>query len=176
MKMSNDNEKQIENEANEECIVEEEKKLKEKKNSKNPKESKEYIELFNQYVRMQADFDNYRKRNNMLASEKYADGLKDAFLSILAVLDNLQRAIGVCEEGAFKEGLLNIERQFLDILKQYGIEEIKAEGEMFNEKYHNAIMRQKNEEFEANKIICVALKGYMYKDKVLRYSNVIVSE
>jgi len=131
--------------------------------------------------RVQADFDNYRKRNKNAIAEAFEEGMADAVLKILPVLDNLERALEAaqksCADDTFVDGLDKIIKQFLDILHKMGLEEIPALGEDFNPELHNAVMQAEMEEGQREGMVVeVFQKGYKMKDKVLRYSMVKVAK
>lgn len=128
------------------------------------------------WMRGQADFDNFRKRNADATSRARRDGAADVLNEMLAVLDNLERAYDQVVDEADKKGVELILRQMKDVLKSNGVEEIKAEGEDFNPDYHNAVMQEEQDGVEEGKVIAVFQKGYTYHGKVLRYSMVKVSK
>ncbi len=128
------------------------------------------------YMRSQADFDNFRKRNADSVSRARKDGAGDVLVEMLAVLDNLERAYAQVVDENDKKGVELILRQMKDALNGAGVEEIKAEGEDFNPDFHNAVMQEEQEGVEEGKVIAVFQKGYTYQGKVLRYSMVKVSK
>ncbi len=142
------------------------------------KERDEYLLLAQ---RAQADFDNYRRRNKTAIAEAFQTATMDTIEALLPVLDNLERALesaqGNSAEGteAFIKGIEMVVKQFTDVLKNLGVEEIQALGEVFDPQFHNAVMKVETEEdLEENTIVEVLKKGYKYKDKVIRYSMVKV--
>jgi molecular chaperone GrpE len=141
-------------------------------------EKESYIALAK---RVQADFDNYRKRNNNAIADAFEEGMAEAVLKILPVLDNLERALEAAQKSsaddAFVNGLDKIIKQFLDILRKMGLEEIPALGETFDPELHNAVMQaEAGEGQKEDMVVEVFQKGYKMKDKVLRYSMVKVAK
>lgn len=132
------------------------------------------------YLRVQADFDNYRKRT---IQEKQADAkYRSQTLAelLLPVLDNFERALVVKttneESEAILKGVEMVYRQFLEALKQEGIEEVEALGEPFDPHKHQAVAQEKSEEHESGIVIEVLQKGYRLKDRIIRPAMVKVSE
>ncbi len=134
------------------------------------KELSEYIDLLK---RLQAEFDNYRKRTSQSVAQAYNDSLVDVVAAFLPVLDNLERAAQATEdyqkdEGSIREGIVKIYKQFKDVLESLGVTEIEAMGCQFDPQVHNAVMRQpKSEDNQENEIVEVFQKGYKYKDRVI---------
>lgn len=127
------------------------------------------------FMRVQADFDNFRRRNAEAVSKARADGSADVYLEMLPVLDNLERALAGMVDENDKKGVEMILRQMKDGLKAGGVEEIEAEGRDFNPDYHNAVTSEVVEGVEEGKVLAVFQKGYIYRGKVLRYAMVKVS-
>lgn len=125
--------------------------------------------------RIQAEFENYKKRNADLYRKAYADGKEDVLIATLAILDNLERGFDAMVNGKEKDGIALIIKQFKDFLKANGVEEIEAEGKPFDPNVHNAVMREKREGVEEGHVLEVFQKGYRTKNKVLRHSLVKVS-
>ncbi len=132
------------------------------------------------YLRVQADFDNYRKRTKQ---EKQADAkYRSQTLAelLLPVLDNFERALVVQttneESEAILKGVEMVYRQFIEALKQEGIEEVEALGEPFDPHKHQAVAQEKSEEHESGIVIEVLQKGYRLKDRIIRPAMVKVSE
>lgn len=130
--------------------------------------------------RIQADFDNYRKRNKNAIAEAYDAATADVIKLFLPILDNLERALDAAKEGSSDEtiskGVEMVVRQFKDVLKKLGVEEIDALGKPFDPELHEAVMKgEAGEGVEDNTVIEVFQKGYKYKDKVIRHSMVKVA-
>lgn len=171
----------------EEPVLQEAEEPKEKKGEK-PKLKKDKMqeklkaleaerdEYLNALQRERADFENYKKRNASLAADSFQNGVADASLAILPVLDNFERALETeCADKAFVEGISMIKRQLQDTLKNMGVEEIPAEGQ-FDPALHNAVMQADVEGCASNDIVEVLQKGYALKDKVLRHTMVKVAK
>ncbi|WP_405726003.1 nucleotide exchange factor GrpE [Anaerotignum sp.] len=132
------------------------------------------------YQRCLAEFDNFRKRTVKEKASMYDDGVRSTVEKLLMVIDNLERAVMVQEgkadeNDAFFKGVKMTLTQFQDVLKGLGVEEIKAVGEKFDPNLHAAVAHEDNEEYGENEVVLEMLKGYMYKDKVIRHSMVKVA-
>lgn len=141
--------------------------------SKKEAECNEYLDMLK---RTKAEYDNFRKRTQKEKEELFNDGFRVAIEKIIPVLDNLERALEHSdEEGSLKEGLDMILKMFKDVLQKEGVGEIPTLGEKFDPNLHNAVMHVEDESFGDNEVIEVLLKGYTYKDKVIRHSMVKVA-
>ena len=127
--------------------------------------------------RIKAEFDNFRKRNETVRSDSYNEGVAQAVLMMLPVLDNLERAqetFAQAEEGQ-RVGMELILRQMMDSLEKLGVELIPAEGVKFDPTLHQAVMQiEAGEDQESGDVAQVLMKGYRMGDKVLRYAMVAV--
>lgn len=137
-------------------------------------------ETEDKYLRLFAEFDNYKKRTEKEKSARYADALIDTVAEFLPVLDNLERALAaeaLSEDAkAIKEGTKMIQKQMTDILAKLKISEIKAIGEEFNPNLHNAVMHIEDENIAENTVVEEFIKGYIYdNDRVVRHSMVKVA-
>lgn len=134
-------------------------------------------EYFNRLARLQADFDNYRKRVAREREEllKYAG--EQIIASLLPIMDNFERALGAKNDdpGKLAEGVEMISRQIQDILTREGLEPIPAVGEQFNPEVHEAVMREENGDQPENTVIEEFRKGYTLKGKVIRPAMVKVA-
>ena len=132
------------------------------------------------YMRLQAEFDNYRKRTLREKMDLVASGGADVIKSMLSVLDDMYRAVAASEKSediaALREGEKLVLQKFEEALKQKNVTEIKAVGEEFNADYHEAVARFAAGEEMKGKVIDVVQRGYMLGDKVLRYAKVVVGE
>lgn len=131
--------------------------------------------------RVQADFDNFRKRNKNISAEYYDMGVGELALEFLSVLDNLERALCSMDEGqcpkAFVEGIEMVTKQFNSVLEKFEIVEIEAMGMPFDPELHHAVAQEAaQDDQEKNTVVEVLQKGYKHKDKVLRYSMVKVAK
>lgn len=135
----------------------------------------ENVELFSRLQRLQADFDNYRKRVKAEKQEWNLQALADLVRELLPVLDNLERARdaeGTAE--SLLEGVDLVYKQFLMILEKQGLSKIEACGTQFDPHCHHAIMQVECEEPE-NTVVEEMQKGYRFKDRVIRASMVKVA-
>ena len=132
------------------------------------------------YMRLQAEFDNYRKRTLREKMDLVASGGADVLKSMLSVLDDMHRAVAASEKSediaALREGEKLILQKFEEALKQKNVVEIQAVDEEFNADYHEAVARFAAGEDKKGKVIDVVQRGYMLGDKVLRYAKVVVGE
>ena len=132
------------------------------------------------YMRLQAEFDNYRKRTLREKMDLVASGGADVLKNMLAVLDDMYRAVAASEKSediaALREGEKLVLQKFEEALKQKNVTEIKAVGVEFNADYHEAVARFAAGEEMKGKVIDVVQRGYMLGDKVLRYAKVVVGE
>ena len=128
------------------------------------------------YLRLCAEYDNYRKRTSKEKLEIFSDSTIKCVAEILPVLDNFERAIeSECSDETFKNGMQMIYNQFSDSLKKIGVKEMDALGEEFNPNLHNAIKQTEDENFGENIVCEVFQKGYMLNDKVIRHAVVAVA-
>lgn len=125
--------------------------------------------------RLQAEFDNFRKRNNDSIKIARNDGLNEIVIALLPVLDNFERGLSIISDENIKNGMELIYKQILNIFTKYDVEEIVAIGAEFDPKYHHAIAQCEDAE-NSNKVVEVFQKGYKRKDKVLRPSMVKVAQ
>lgn len=138
------------------------------------KQAEEYLNLAQ---RVQADFDNFRKRNKATRAEAYEDGARDFIKNLLPVVDNLERALTqATEDESFKTGVNMIYRQLMDTLAKRGVEEISRQGEKFDPNLENAVMQGTADEGEPGTVCTVLQKGYKMGDFVLRHAMVKVVE
>ena len=128
------------------------------------------------YLRLAAEYDNYRKRTTKEKENIYSDAKVDTIKPFLDVYDNLVRGIAQFEEGdSHKQGLEMIAKQFLTVLEKLGVSEIEAEGQPFDPEKHNAVMHVEDESFGENTVAEVFQKGFMLGDKVIRFAMVKVA-
>ena len=138
-----------------------------------------YNTLNNQYIRLAADFDNYRKRNEQEREALLKYGAENTLKKMLEVLDNFERGLKAietvddCEK--VKECYNLAYKNFTDVLSKVGLETIKAEGETFDPNFHEAVMQTPTADYSENTIIAELQKGYKLGDKVLRPTLVNVA-
>jgi len=130
-----------------------------------------------QFVRLTAEYDNYRKRTTKEKDNIYQDAKADTIKAFLSVYDNLERAVATegDEDSPHKKGLEMIFAQYKDILKSLGVEEIPATGQNFDPEKHNAVMHIDDENFGENEVAQVFQAGFQMGDKVIRYAIVQVA-
>mgnify|MGYP004563800469 FL=1 len=128
------------------------------------------------YLRLAAEYDNYRKRTAKEKESIYGDAKADTIKPLLAVYDNLERGIAQYDEAdAHRQGLELILRQFTETLTKLGVTEIEAKGQPFDPGLHNAVMHVEDETAGENTVVEVFQKGFMLGDKVLRFAMVKVA-
>lgn len=133
--------------------------------------------LTDRLMRTAAEFDNFKKRSQREKEELYAVAVCDTVEKLLPVLDNLERAVAVDPETAdttVLDGVKMIKKQFDDALTALGVAPIDAIGNPFDPEKHNAVMTEESDK-EENTVLEEFMKGYLYKDKVIRHSMVKVS-
>ena len=138
--------------------------------------AKVLAEANDKYLRLAAEYDNYRKRTAREKEHVYGDAKADTVKPFLAVLDNLERGVQQFEEGdPHRQGMELICKQFMEVLGQMGVTEIPALGQPFDPEKHNAVMHAEDESVGENTIVEVFQKGFMIGDKVLRFAMVKVA-
>lgn len=139
--------------------------------------SSEINDLQTKLVRLQADFQNYKKRVEKEKDDLVSIGVVSIANEILPVIDNFERALEhEGDSASFKEGVELIYEGLKNALKAKGIVELKALGEDFNPDFHQAVSMGHNDEYKENQVIEVLLKGYEYNGKVIRHAMVIVNK
>ena len=130
-----------------------------------------------QFVRLTAEYENYRKRTAKEKESLYQDAKADTIQEFLAVYDNLERATATegGETSPHKKGLEMIFAQYKEILRKLGVTEIEALGQPFDPERHNAVMHIDDEALGENVVSQVFQAGFMLGDKVLRYAIVQVA-
>ena len=182
--MTNENSNPFKNEeivTNEENNAVEEKAQEETVTQENTdnKLQEEYDKLNQQYVRLAADFDNYRKRQEAERENLIKYGTENALKNLLEVLDNFERGqktlegVEDCEK--VKESFNLVHKQVRETLAKLGLEEIKAIGEEFDPNFHEAVMQTPTDEQPEHTVIAELQKGYKLGDKVLRPTLVNVA-
>ncbi|MBQ8718947.1 MAG: nucleotide exchange factor GrpE [Clostridia bacterium] len=141
--------------------------------------AKAYEELAaanDKYLRLYAEYDNYRKRSDKEKSGIYASAYADAVKDILPIGDNLARASVFTDPESVKKGMAMILKGFDEALKKMGITEIAVkEGDAFDPELHNAVMHVEDENYGESVVVEVLQKGYQYGDRVIRYAMVKVA-
>lgn len=139
---------------------------------------KQRDEYFDSLRRSQADFQNFKRRNQTARADGYEDGAREAIAAMLPVIDNLERAIDAAvksgdEDSPLLEGVRMTLKSLIESAGRFGLTEIPAEGCEFDPEFHHAVMREQTE--EPGKVLEVFQKGYKVKDRVIRYAMVKVS-
>lgn len=180
-KKQEEQEQERQEQKQEEQTKKENGKPSEKKRKKDEKKQlKEEIETLNdQLLRNQAELQNFKRRMNeeRIRERKFANA--ELVKSLLPVLDNFEIALKKERENgseATVKGFEMIRRDFYQTLKDAGLEEIDAEGEEFDPKLHQAVMKEPRDDVEDNTVVEELQKGYLFKDRLLRASMVKVSE
>ena len=162
-----------------ETPVEEDSKVEETQSEENKKLQEAYDKLNQQYVRLAADFDNYRKRQEQERESLVKYGTENALKKMLEVLDNFERGQkaleGVEDSEKIKECFQLVHKQVWETLSKLGLEEIKAVGEEFDPNFHEAVMQTPTTEHPEHTVINELQKGYKVGDKILRPTLVNVA-
>jgi molecular chaperone GrpE len=140
----------------------------------------EEIDWKDKYIRLQAEFDNFRKRTLREKMALIESGGSDVWKAVLPVLDDMERAITASEKSddiaALREGERLIYNKFVDIMRQKKVVEIEAMGVDFDPDIHEAVARFAAGEDKSGKVIDVVQRGYKQGEQVLRYTKVVVGE
>lgn len=145
------------------------------------KMAEEAAQWRDKYVRLSAEFDNYRKRTIKEKMELVSSAGEDVIKSLLPVMDDLERALAATEKStdveAVREGVVLISNKLRDTLRGKGLVEIEAFGQELDTDFHEAVAKiPAPEETQKGKIVDVVQKGYKLHDKVIRHSKVVVGE
>ena len=136
-------------------------------------------ELKDSLLRSQADFQNFKRRNQTARADGYEDGVREVIAAMLPAIDNLERAIDAAEKTedeaakALADGVKMTLSTLMESLKRFGFEEVPALGCEFDPEKHNAVMREAGD--EPGKVLEVFQKGYKVKDRIIRYAMVKVA-
>ena len=132
--------------------------------------------LNERYLRLMADFQNFKRRTEKEKGDIYAFANEKIIGELLNVIDNFERAMASGnEEDNFYKGMEMILKQLLGVIEKAGASEIKALGEDFDPNFHNAIMMEDSTEYESGKVTGVLQKGYVLNNKVIRPAMVKVA-
>lgn len=132
-------------------------------------------ELNDKYLRMMAEYENFRKRAAKEKEGIYSDAKLDVIKELLPTLDNLERAVAFEESGKLAEGVQMTLNMLKSSLEKLGVTEIEAQGAEFDPNLHNAVMHVEDESLGENTVVEVFGKGYKIGDKVIRYAMVKVA-
>ena len=143
--------------------------------AENEKLKKELAETSDKYLRMLAEYDNFRRRTQKEKEGISADAYESALSAVLPVADNLERA-ALCTDGeSLADGVKMIIKQFSEALGKLGVEAYGARGDAFDPVVHNAVMQIEDEELGENTVAEVLQKGYKKGDRILRHAVVKVA-
>lgn len=135
---------------------------------------KKYAELYDNYIRLLAEYDNFKKRTAKEKEEIYARAVTDVVMKLLPVIDNFDRAEQFVGEDGVKEGFMMIRKQFNECLTKLAIAEIEAQDKPFDPNLHEAVFHEQVEGGPENTVAEVLQKGYLLHDRVLRHAVVKV--
>ena len=145
---------------------------------KKDKKDERIEELTDQVKRQMAEFENFRKRTEKEKTQMFDMGARTVIEKILPIVDNFERGFTTVEEAdkddAFVQGMDKVYKQLITELEAIGVKPIEAVGQEFNPEYHNAVMQVASEEYESGVVAQELLKGYTYKETVVRHSMVAV--
>lgn len=171
----------------EEAVTTEESNKKDKKKSKKSDaeiaelkeivlaKEKEIAELNDKYLRLYAEYDNFRRRSAKEKEAIYFDAKSDTVKNILPILDNMERACAFTEADKILEGMNLILKSFNENFEKMDVKEIEALGKTFDPSVHYAVMHVDDESFGESEVVEVLQKGYICGDKVIRYAMVKVA-
>ena len=147
---------------------------------KNNKDKEKIAELEDKVMRQMAEFENFRRRTEKEKQAMFETGAKSVIEKILPVIDNFERGLTTVPEAerdnGFASGMNMIYKQLLTELSNIGVKPIEALGQEFDPNFHNAVMQVATEEYESGIVAQELLKGYTYRDSVVRHSMVAVAE
>ena len=176
MKQNETMEETVAEETAEETAAEETAEAAEENAAAEEKAAEEDEALNVKYLRLMADFQNFRRRTEKEKSDIYAFANEKIVSELLNVIDNFERALALGQEGdSFVEGMSLIFKQLQGVLEKAGVKEIEALGQDFDPNFHNAVMMEDTDEYESGKVSCVLQKGYTLNNKVIRPSMVKVA-
>lgn len=124
------------------------------------------------YLRMAAEYDNFRRRSREEKDATYENAMADTVAEILPIIDNLERAALCDAEGSVKEGLIMISKSVETVLAKLGVEAVGAVGDKFDPNLHNAVMHEDDDTRGENEIVEVYQKGYKKGNKIIRFAMV----
>ena len=147
-----------------------------KESSEDSKKDAEEEALNLKYMRLMADFQNFKRRTEKEKSDIYAFANEKIISELLNVIDNFERALAAGNaDDSFYKGMEMILKQLLGVVEKAGASEIAALGEDFDPNFHNAVMTEDSTEYESGKVTEVLQKGYILNNKVIRPSMVKVA-
>ena len=135
-----------------------------------------YEQEHNNFLRLAAEYDNFRKRSQKEKDASYTNGKADTIAKLLPVYDNLERAMNqACEDAAYKKGVEMTMQGLVKIFSDLGVEVYGETGDAFDPNLHNAVMHIESEELGENTLAQVFQKGFKTGDKVIRFAMVQVA-
>lgn len=173
----NQDEEEIKQEIEEE--VENQDDIVEEESDSNEDLKTQLEESNNRFLRLQADFSNFKRRNEKERTGLVSLGKEAIVTDILPVIDNFERAMMLedgSEKDSFYEGIELIQKQLIEVLEKHGVKEINCLHEQFDPNYHYAVQMQESDKYQPDVVINVMQKGYLLNDKVIRPAMVIVSK
>ncbi len=147
-----------------------------KADKKSNADKEKIAELEDRVKRQLAEFENFRNRTEKEKQAMFETGAKSVIEKILPVIDNFERGFSTVDpadaEDAFVKGMNQVYKQMMDELDKIGVKPIEAVGQEFDPNFHNAVMQVESEEFESGIVAQEFMKGYTYRDSVVRHSMV----
>lgn len=151
-----------------------------KKDKKEDAYKQQIADLEDRVMRQMAEFENYRRRTDKEKTAMFETGAKSVIEKILPVVDNFERGLATIPEEdkgtPFAEGMAMIYKQLMTELEGIGVKPIEAVGQEFDPNFHNAVMQVESEEHESGVIAQELMKGYTYRESVVRHSMVAVTQ
>ena len=173
--MENENINEMENETSTEEVKSEKKKKRDAKaelEAEMEKLKSEIKERDDKYLRMAAEYDNFRRRSREEHTACYENALSDTVSELLPIIDNLERATLYSDLDKVRDGLVMIEKSVSAVFEKLGIVEVGKIGEKFDPNLHNAVMHVDDEAFGEGEIVEVFQKGYKKGNKIIRFAMV----
>ncbi len=128
-------------------------------------------------IRLLAEFENFRRRTGREKDELIKYSLKDFLLSLVPVVDDLQRTLeSIDNDNPVHDGIQLVKEKFDKVLKKYGVESFDSVGKEFDPESHDAMLIQESNEFDSQVVMQEFEKGYKYHDKILRHAKVVVAK
>ena len=124
------------------------------------------------YLRLAAEYDNFRRRSREERQASYDGAMADTVAQILPIIDNLERAALYDDESKVKEGLVMIAKEIENVFSRLGVEEVGHVGEKFDPNLHNAVLHVDDESYGENEIVEVFQKGYRKDKRIIRFAMV----
>lgn len=140
-------------------------------------DNSEIQKLKDSYLRLQADFANYKRRNEKEKQDIYKYASEKLITKLLSVEDNLERALGQGQDDdPVVQGIMLVQKELMGILKSEGLTEIESDGQPFDPNVHHAVFMEESEEYDTEHVIETFQKGYKLNEKVIRPAMVKVAK